>query len=78
MSGLYSTHFSAAFDLKYVIRHYKKTLAIYSYIWDSLSLSTFGPLYHCDIVMARGLTQKRFIKYYDIKYKGLVLYNCIL
>jgi len=22
--------------------------------------------------MARGLTQKRFIKYYDIKYKGLV------
>ena len=28
--------FSAAFDLRYGIRHYKKFLAMYSYIWDSL------------------------------------------
>ena len=28
--------FSVAVDLKYVIRHFKKTLAMYSYIWDLL------------------------------------------
>ena len=34
------THFSAALDLKYVIGHYKKTLVMYSYIWDSLAVES--------------------------------------
>ena len=41
--------FFTEFDPKYVIRHYKKTLAMYSYIWDILYTILYSIHAYCPI-----------------------------